>query len=147
MPVVAWVIFVAAALLEVGGDAFIRKGLRNREEADFAFLILVGGIMLAVYGLVVNLVKWDFSKLLGVYVAVFALISVLMGKFAFSESVPLTTWLGGGIIVGGGMVIQFGSATVPSAPERENRSGPSGKVVPGANEPPAAPLRETGIDF
>jgi small multidrug resistance family-3 protein len=109
MPVIAWVIFVAAALLEVGGDAFIRKGLRERTETDFAFLILVGGMMLAMYGFVVNLVKWDFSKLLGVYVAIFALISVLMGKFAFAESVPLATWLGVAIIVVGGMVIQFGS--------------------------------------
>jgi len=109
MPVIAWVIFVVAALLEVGGDAFIRKGLRDRTENDFAFLILVGGTMLPVYGFVVNLVKWDFSKLLGVYVAIFALISVLMGKFAFAENVPLTTWLGVAIIVVGGMVIQFGS--------------------------------------
>jgi len=64
--------------------------------------------MLASYGVAVNLVNWDFSKLLGVYVAVFAVVSVLAGRFLFQEKVPLTTWLGVGIIVVGGLVIQFG---------------------------------------
>ena len=65
--------------------------------------------MLGAYGLVVNLVKWDFSKLFGVYVAIFALISVLAGHFLFEEIVPVSTWVGLGIIVAGGLVIQFGS--------------------------------------
>jgi carbamoyltransferase len=49
---------------------------------------------LAGYGLVVNLPKWDFSKLLGVYVPVFALVSVCVGRFLFGEDVPVTTWAG-----------------------------------------------------
>jgi small multidrug resistance family-3 protein len=53
-------------------------------------------------------VKWDFSKLLGVYVAFFAVVSVLCGLLAFKEAVPISTWLGLGLIVTGGLVIQFG---------------------------------------
>lgn len=104
LPLVAWVIFLAAAVLEVGGDALIRKGLRG----NTLLWIIVGCTMLAVYGLVVNLVKWDFSKLLGVYVAVFAVVSVLAGRFLFEEDVSLSTWVGIGIIVVGGVVIQVG---------------------------------------
>jgi drug/metabolite transporter superfamily protein YnfA len=66
-------------------------------------------VMLAVYGVLVNVVTWDFSRLLGVYVAVFALVSVLWGRLVFQETVPLSTWLGVGIICAGGAVIQFGS--------------------------------------
>ncbi|MGO8749718.1 MAG: hypothetical protein ACLQNE_27495 [Thermoguttaceae bacterium] len=99
-----WVAFVAAAVLEVGGDALIRKGLRG---SGWAF-IATGCVVLACYGLMVNTVKWDFSKLLGVYVAVFAVVSVLCGLLAFKETVPTSTWLGLGIIVAGGLVIQFG---------------------------------------
>jgi small multidrug resistance family-3 protein len=88
---------------EVGGDAVIRKGLRGEGGA----LIVLGCLLLAGYGLIVNLVKWDFSKLLGVYVAVFAVVSVDVGQFPFGESVPMTTWAGMGIIVGG-RFIQFG---------------------------------------
>jgi drug/metabolite transporter superfamily protein YnfA len=99
------VIFVAAALLEVGGDAVVRQGLRGQKWV----LILGGCLMLGVYGLVVNTVKWDFSRLMGVYVAVFALVSVLVGRFWFQEAVSSTTWLGLAIIVLGGLVIQFGA--------------------------------------
>ena len=47
--------------------------------------------------------------MLGVYIAVFAVVSVLFGRFVFQESVPLSTWLGLGIICLGGVVVQFGS--------------------------------------
>ncbi len=105
LALVPLLIFIGAALLEVGGDAVVRQGLRGQKWV----LILVGCVMLGAYGLVVNLVKWDFSKLLGVYVAVFALVSVLAGRFWFGETVPASTWVGLAIIVVGGLVIQFGA--------------------------------------
>ena len=67
--------------------------------------------MLAAYGLLVNTVKWDFSKMLGVYVAVFALVSILFGRFVFGEQVPVSTWLGLAVIIAGGLIIQFGHAS------------------------------------
>jgi drug/metabolite transporter superfamily protein YnfA len=103
--VVSLLIFVVAALLEVGGDAVVRQGLRSQKLA----LICIGGLMLATYGLVVNLVKWDFSRLMGAYVAVFALVSVLVGRLLLRESVPVSTWVGLGLILLGGLVIQAGS--------------------------------------
>src|SRR5262249_33687768 len=105
LPVVAWLIFLGAALLEVGGDATVRFGLRSSRGV----LVAAGCLMLAGYGLLVNVVQWDFSRLLGVYVAVFALVSVLFGRFVFQEAVPVSTWVGLGIIIAGGAVIQFGS--------------------------------------
>jgi multidrug transporter EmrE-like cation transporter len=101
----AWFIFIAAAFLEVGGDAVIRKGLRPLHP----IFIVLGFLMLGGYGLVVNMVRWDFSKLLGVYVAVFALVSVLFGQIVFGEKIPVATWIGIGLILLGGMTIQFGS--------------------------------------
>jgi small multidrug resistance family-3 protein len=105
MSVVAWLTFVAAAVLEVAGDAVIRKGLHGSGLA----LIALGLVVLGCYGLVVNLVRWDFSRLLGVYVAVFAVDSVLCGRFVFKDNVPASTWVGLVIIVTGGLVIQFGA--------------------------------------
>lgn len=104
MTAVAWFIFVAAAVLEVGGDAVIRKGLRG----SIVWFIIAGFLMLGGYGVVVNTVKWDFSRLLGVYVAVFAVVSVLAGRFVFRETIPTSTWVGLAIIVIGGTVIQAG---------------------------------------
>jgi drug/metabolite transporter superfamily protein YnfA len=105
MTLLAGLILIAAAVLEVGGDAVIRLGLRGGSPA----VIVAGCLALGCYGLVVNLVKWDFSRLLGVYVAVFAAVSVLTGRFLFKEDVPVSTWLGLAFIVGGGLVIQLGN--------------------------------------
>jgi small multidrug resistance family-3 protein len=101
----AWMVFVAAAILEVGGDAVVRKGLRGSS----LLVILAGCAVLGGYGVVVNIVRWDFSKLLGVYVAVFAVVSILFGRFVFRESVPGATWVGLAVVVLGAMIIQFGS--------------------------------------
>jgi drug/metabolite transporter superfamily protein YnfA len=101
---IAWLIFIGAATLEVGGDAIVRRGLRGGGVA----LVVLGAVLLGLYGVLVNMVPWDFSRLLGVYVAVFAVVSILAGKYVFGELIPLTTWIGLAIIVVGGLCIQFG---------------------------------------
>jgi drug/metabolite transporter superfamily protein YnfA len=104
MNFMVWLIFIAAALLEVGGDATARRGLRGGS----VLLVVVGFVTLGCYGLVVNTVKWDFSRLIGAYVAFFALVSVLVGRFLFREEVPTSTWCGLALIIAGGLIIQFG---------------------------------------
>jgi small multidrug resistance family-3 protein len=68
----------------------------------------MGAVMLAFYGISVNMVRWDFSKLLGVYVAIFATVAVIYGRFIFKENIPPSTWFGLGVIILGGLIIQFG---------------------------------------
>jgi len=104
MNILTWFIFIAAAFLEVVGDSVIRKGLIGNNPIT----IILGCLMLSSYGLVVNLVKWDFSKLLGVYAAFFALISILWGYFIFKENVSILTWIGLIIMVLGAFIIQAG---------------------------------------
>jgi small multidrug resistance family-3 protein len=111
----AWVfIFLVAAVLEVGGDAAIRKGFFARSS----LLIILGLVILGSYGLAVNWINqvtgenWSLSKMLGVYVAFFALISVLADFLFSSEVVPVSTWLGLIVIIAGGMLIQFGSKLI-----------------------------------
>ncbi len=97
-------IFLAAACLEVGGDAVVRQGLKGGGWA----LVVLGAVLLGIYGIVVNTADVDFARLLGVYVAVFAVVSVLAGRFYFQETIAPSTWLGLAIIIVGGLVIQFG---------------------------------------
>ena len=104
MAFLIWLVFIAAALLEVSGDAVVRRGLRGGGLP----LVALGCLMLAAYGVVVNTVKWDFSRLLGVYVAFFAAVSVLFGRVVLREDVPASTWAGLALIIAGGLVIQFG---------------------------------------
>jgi len=102
---VQMLVLMLAALFEVGGDALIRAGLRGKGFAMIAF----GFIVLGSYGLVLNQLPIDFSKLLGVYVGLFALVSVLFGKLIFGETIPIATWLGLAIVLLGSAVMQWGS--------------------------------------
>jgi small multidrug resistance family-3 protein len=104
-PVALWAIFFLAAAFEVGGDALIRHGLRGGGW----FFVVAGFLVLGSYGLFVNRVPLDFSRLLGAYVAAFAVLAVLAGRFLFKERIPTSTWLGLALIVVGGLVIQLGS--------------------------------------
>ena len=104
MTVVALLVFCVAAAFEVGGDAVIRTGLRGHRP----LVTVVGMLMLGVYGLVVNQLRWDFSRLLGAYVAVFALASILFGRWVFGDRLPPSTLVGLALILAGGAVIQFG---------------------------------------
>jgi drug/metabolite transporter superfamily protein YnfA len=96
------IMLVCAALLEVGGDALIRKGLRG---SGMLFATL-GVIVLGSYGIVVNLLDIDFSRVLGAYVGVFAVVSVFAGRLLFRDHAPASTWVGLGIVLIGSLVIQ-----------------------------------------
>ena len=100
-------LFVIAGVLEVSGDAKIRQGFVDRRLNP----CLVGAASLVVYGLFVNaaiafrLIDWEFSKQLGVYVAIFALTSSLYGYFLLGERLENLHWLGLSLVVVGGIII------------------------------------------
>lgn len=97
-------VFLGAAVLEVAGDALIRRGIRG----SGAVLVGAGFLVLGSYGVVVKLLNVDFSRLLGAYVGVFAVVSVLIGRFVFQDVVPASTWLGLAVILVGSLIIHFG---------------------------------------
>jgi small multidrug resistance family-3 protein len=65
----------------------------------------LGAGALAAYGLVVNLPRWDFGRLLGVYIAVFFVVAQIISVTAFRERLQLPTLLGGALIVAGGILL------------------------------------------
>ncbi|HEY2773399.1 MAG TPA: hypothetical protein VGK20_05030 [Candidatus Binatia bacterium] len=97
-------VLVCAAVLEVGGDALIRAGLRG----SGAVAVIAGFVVLGSYGIMVNQVPFDFSRMIGAYVGLFTLASVLFGRFFFGEAVPRSTWIGLVVILIGSIVIQYG---------------------------------------
>ena len=66
-----------------------------------------GAMVLAVYGFTVNIPHWDFGKLLGVYVVLFFLVAQVLAKVRFQQSPTVPIYVGGALIVGGGLVIAF----------------------------------------
>ena len=66
-----------------------------------------GVAVLAAYGSVVNIPRWDFGKLLGVYVALFFVMAQIVAKVRFGQTPTVPVYAGGSLIVAGGMVIAF----------------------------------------
>ena len=102
-----WAVLELAALLEAGGDAGVRLGLRGR-----AWGFVVGPLALVAYGFLVNAPRWEFSRLMGVYIAVFFLVSQLLAIVVFRERLPVPTLVGGALIVAGGLLLTFWHQTV-----------------------------------
>lgn len=99
----AFVALVAAAVLEIGGDGAIRVGL-IRSSAPW---LLFGATLLVNYGFVVNASRSiDFGKLMGLYIAVFFIVSQVVSMVVFNERPSLRLLFGGALIVLGGLIIQ-----------------------------------------
>jgi drug/metabolite transporter superfamily protein YnfA len=101
------VMLVVAASLEIGGDAAIRQGLIR---TTWLWLAL-GAATLVAYGFVVNVNRViDFGRLMGLYIAVFFVVSQLLSLLFFAERPSTSLIVGGALIVLGGVVIQVGRA-------------------------------------
>ncbi|MFI5395806.1 MAG: hypothetical protein ACHQ9S_09765 [Candidatus Binatia bacterium] len=99
-------VLMVAAALEIGGDAAVRRGL---VQSAWLWLAL-GVITLVAYGLVVNLNRSiNFGRLMGLYIAVFFLVSQLLSFVFFAERPSLSLIVGGALIVTGGFIIQMGA--------------------------------------
>jgi small multidrug resistance family-3 protein len=109
-PLGAFAVLALAALLEVSGDACFQSGLYRSSGAERAGWFVTGVLVLAGYGLFVNLPQWDFGKLLGVYVVLFFVVAQVVAKVRFHQSPTLPIYAGGALIVAGGVVMTFWKA-------------------------------------
>ncbi len=102
-------ILLVAALLEAGGDAIVRYGLKAPTSFSRTGFFLVGAFVLFAYGYIVNAPPWDFGKLLGVYVVFFFIAAQLISFFLFHTRPSISTLIGGAFIVLGGVIISIGN--------------------------------------
>jgi len=96
-------VLVAAACLEVGGDALIRRGLGG----GGGLWMVAGAAVLVAYGFAVNLTKVDFGKWMGLYIAVFFGVAQVVAMAAFKEKPGWPVVVGGSLVVAGGLVMAF----------------------------------------
>jgi small multidrug resistance family-3 protein len=100
-------VLLLAALLEAGGDALVRVGLRAQTAPLRAAMLVLGGLVLFAYGSVVNLPPWDFGRLLGVYVVFFFVVAQLISWLLFHQAPAVSTLIGGAFIVTGGLIMSL----------------------------------------
>lgn len=98
------IIYLAlAAALEVSGDFLMRVGLGGQRWS-----LVAGALALAGYGLLVNQPALGFGRTLGLYIVVFFVVSQAVAFWAGGERPSPSLWLGGALIVLGGLVIHSG---------------------------------------
>jgi len=100
----ALALLIGAAILEVGGDALMRRGMEGR-----TWMLAAGALSLVVYGAVVNKGGFDggvdFGRLMGVYIVVFFVVSQIIAMIFYRELPALRTIAGGTLIIAGGYTI------------------------------------------
>ena len=106
-PLGALVALAFAAFLEALGDSFFQTSFYRSSGAGRVYAFLAGAVMLAAYGSIVNAPRWDFGRLIGVYVAVFFLMAQFLNKIRFGHSPTTPIYAGGALIVAGGLLMAF----------------------------------------
>ena len=94
---------IGGALLEAGGNAFMRQGLLRHWWP----LLLAGVATMGAYSVLVNQsgLKFDFGRLMGCYVVAFFVVSQLLAAIVFREVPSARTMIGGSLIIVGGIIL------------------------------------------
>jgi len=106
-PLGALSVLTLAAFLEAWGDSFFQVGFYRSSGMGRVLALLAGVAVLAAYGSVVNIPRWDFGKLLGVYVVLFFVMAQVLNKVRFGQSPGMPIYAGGALIVAGGAIVAF----------------------------------------
>ncbi len=92
---VALLFLLAAAVLEAGGDAVVRLALHGSANGPRrGMFLLVGGLVLLAYGCFVNAPRWDFGRLLGIYVCFFFIVAQAISWLRSTRSRRRRFWSG-----------------------------------------------------
>jgi small multidrug resistance family-3 protein len=100
-------ILLLAAFLEAYGDSCFQQGLYRSSGLLRYGAFALGALALALYGLTVNTPRWDFGKLLGLYVVLFFLVAQVLAKVRFQQPPTMPVLVGGTLIAAGGAIITF----------------------------------------
>jgi drug/metabolite transporter (DMT)-like permease len=94
---------IGGALLEVGGNAFVRQGLLRRWWPP----LFAGIAALGLYSFLVNRsgLNLDFGRLMGCYIVAFFVISQVLAALIFRDVPSARTLIGGALIIAGGITI------------------------------------------
>lgn len=105
------VFLLAAALLEAGGDALLRKALLDSAGPARIAFFMIGAMVLFAYGIFVNLAPLEFGQLIGLYIATLFVMWQLINFVFFHTPPTLPILVGGVFIVTGGLIVSFWKIT------------------------------------
>lgn len=102
-----WACLIAATAFETTGDAIVRVGLFERAGAARVGVIFGGGLLLLLYGTMLNLAPLPFSRVAGLYVATLFAMWQITSFVAFRAVPTPPILIGGALIIIGGLIVSF----------------------------------------
>ena len=100
-------LLLIATTLEVSGDAVVRLGIYNHAGIIRAVFLVAGAALLLGYGSFLNTAPVDFGRVVGLYVATLFVVWQIINHIVFRTVPGASVWLGGALVVAGGLVITF----------------------------------------
>ena len=101
------VLLLVATTLEVSGDAIVRNGIYQHSGAMRVALFVMGALLLFGYGAFLNTAPVEFGRIVGLYIATLFIVWQVINFIVFRTLPPLPVWLGGALVVAGGLIITF----------------------------------------
>lgn len=98
---------IIATVLEVTGDAMIRKTIYEHTGAARIAFGILGALLLFGYGFFLNLAPVEFGKVVGLYIATLFVMWQIISYFTFKSVPTVPMMIGGSLIVAGGLLITF----------------------------------------
>jgi small multidrug resistance family-3 protein len=102
-----FLLVLAATILEASGDAIVRIALQHPSIPTRIGLFLLGAVLLTLYGTSLNLAPVEFATVTGIYIATLFVVFQVVNFLFFHTTPTPAVWLGGTLIVAGGLVVAF----------------------------------------
>lgn len=100
-------LLLIATTLEVSGDAVVRLSIYQHAGLIRIALFLVGGVLLLGYGSFLNIAPVEFGRIVGLYIATLFVVWQIINYLVFRSLPGLPVWVGGALVVAGGLIITF----------------------------------------
>jgi hypothetical protein len=107
MDIKVFLFLIVATSLETAGDAIVRLGMAQNAWPLRSGLFLAGAGLLFGYGFCVNLPPVEFGRVVGLYIATLFIVWQITNFVVFGTLPQMPVWLGGTLIVIGGLVVTF----------------------------------------
>jgi small multidrug resistance family-3 protein len=101
------VLLLVATALEVSGDAIVRLAIYDHAGPIRIPLFLAGAALLLGYGCLLNTAPVEFGRIVGLYIATLFVVWQVINFIVFRVAPASPVWLGGALVVAGGLIITF----------------------------------------
>jgi hypothetical protein len=100
-------LLMIATTLEVSGDALVRMAIHEHTGLARAALLLAGAALLLGYGSFLNIAPVEFGRIVGLYLSTLFVVWQIINFLVFRTLPGLPVFVGGALVVAGGLIITF----------------------------------------